>query len=295
MFRRRLIWNGTPKAPIVDGVPLVANVGDIAYKATNGKIMVVAPDLWDTSLGTPVGVVVIPSGFAPDNGLARIVSLKWVNSSGVATNTATTHKIGDGSTYLPNIQKYGVIAANLNNSYEITAGTTLTYLPSDNYTGATSYCDPKAKYRGTNPYLAPSPYLNDAANAEYYRLSVPNTSSYNCLADFNGKDNTAKFVSFSSGSKAAIVAQKYAVSGAEEIAWYLPSAGEFGYLVARLKTIIASLSKVGGSALVMDYNTFYWTSTISSAVYQISLYNGEIWTNATSNSRYVRPFAMLDF
>jgi hypothetical protein len=224
------------------------------------------------------------------------VSLKWVNSSGNATNTATTHKIGDGSISLPNIQKYAVIAANKNNSVEITTGPTLTYLPSDNYTGATSYCDPKAKYGSTNYNLAPSPYLNDEPNTEYYRLSVPNTSSYNCLADFNGKDNTAKFASFSSDSKAAIVAQKYAVSGAEEIAWYLPSAGEFGYLVARLKTIVSSLSKVGGRALVVEYSDYYWTSSVSSnSVYQIKLYNGEIYSQSSSRTNYVRPFAQLDF
>ena len=82
---------GLMMAGISESEPQIAHVGDIAYY-NDGSIGVVASDEWDASLGTPVGVVVIPSGFAPD-GLARIVSLKWASTGSVWGSSVDTSLI----------------------------------------------------------------------------------------------------------------------------------------------------------------------------------------------------------
>lgn len=240
MFRRRLIWNGTPKAPIVDGVP-VANVGDIAYKAADGKIKTIAPDLWDSSLGTAVGVVVIPSGFAPDNGLARIINLNWT--------TGVTYwpwsKALEEDTGLIN---YTRVPITDNTDSTTTDFDTFGYMPSDKFNDVTSYVDPTAKYYGRSvaPYI-PSPYLGVEPNPAYY---APVSGYNNALADFDGKGNTDVLVGLGTSYTTAIAARNYKAAGAEEIEWYLPAAGELGYLIPRFNKIQAALTKVNALQLM---------------------------------------------
>ena len=270
----------------------VANVGDIAYKASNGKIMVVAPDAWDASLGTPVGVVVIPSGFAPDNGKARILSLFWVNENGVAVTSPYSIKwsYGTNDTSLIN---YTVIPITDNKGPNVTGyRSDGGRLPSDKNTGPISYVDPMAKYYNSEAgFYSPSPYLGDAPNPAYY---APISGYNNALSDFNGKGNTDVLVALGSSYTAANATRKYKVEGAEEIEWYLPAAGELGYLIARANMIQTSAIKVGG----VNLNKSMRTSTESSGT---NAWNGGIeGIPAISSSNktyicYVRPFAQLDF
>lgn len=280
MFRRRLIWNGTPKAPIVDGVP-VANVGDIAYKAADGSIKVIAPDLWSASLGTAVGVVVIPSGFAPDNGKARIVALVEYSSEWQTTSedaSITNHN------RVP-------ITDNTNN----TAGSYASsgYLPSDRWasSGTQSYVDNNAYYQSSDSDFCPSPYLNGNVNPEYYKA----ISGYrNALSDFNGLSNTQTLIQ-SSNNKAAILAASHVISGTE-LSMYLPGMGEMGYIMARFSLINQSITKVGGTKI--DTSAYYWTSTefSSTNVYTLFTNVGRVRNTSGKTGPYaVRPFAQLDF
>ena len=279
MFRRRLIWNGTPKAPIVDGVPLVANVGDIAYKATDGSIKVVNPDKWSSALGTPVGVVVIPSGFAPDNGLARITSLQ------VLDYTCWSYFYENVS----GITNYFILPTTDNNG---SAGTGYNgYLPSDKFSSIIkSYDDPLANYSGSTPYI-PSPYLGEKPNPAYYAEILGG----NALSDFNGKGNTDKLYASGSLYPAAISARNYKVTGAEDIEWYLPAAGELGYLLSRFNKVASSILKAGGSQL----NSYgFWSSTENSDTYAyiVDFYYGKVNKyNKGYSDYYVYPFAQLDF
>lgn len=272
-----------PVANIVDGVP-VANVADIAYKAADGKIKVIAPDLWDSSLGTAVGVVVIPSGFAPDNGLARIVALKTLTpTQGWGANNKDTSN--PNYTKVPTTYNTGLGADGYAESG---------VLPSDEFVGEEkSYVDPKAGYMLYSPFI-PSPYLGDAPNPAYY----VEISGGNALSDFNGYNNNINIFSDVYNGSAIEKARNYKVVGAEEIEWYLPAAGEAGYLIARLKVIQSSITKLGEVLIITTGNSGYWTSTESS-------YSGAFIWNPTIgainkggnklNNLYVRPFAMLDF
>lgn len=269
----------------------VANVGDIAYKAANGKIMVIAPDLWDASLGTPVGVVVIPSGFAPDNGLARILSLKWASSSSTSSTSARGMEWGGygTGTSLTNHNR----VPTTNNAGSTTTGAAKTaYLPSDKFTGTVSYVDPLTQYSGTSITMIPSPYLGDKPNPAYY---APIAGYNNALADFDGKGNTDVLVGLGAKYKAANAARNYKAAGAEEIEWYLPSMGELGYMIARFNKIQAALTKVNAPQLV-DSND-YWSSSENSSSNACSVItsSGLVLYGRKDSTLSVRPFAMLDF
>ena len=265
--------------------PLVANVGDIAYKATDGSIKVVNPDAWDTSLGTPVGVVVIPSGFAPDNGLARIVNLESVPapSNGWGANNKDTSN--------PN---YTTVPTTYNTGLGVDGYSGNGVLPSDEFVGEEkSYVDPKAGYMLYTPFI-PSPYLGDKPNPAYY----VEISGGNALSDFNGYNNNINIFSDVYNGSAIEKARNYKVEGAEEIEWYLPAAGEVGYLIARLKAIQTSITKLEGTQIIDSGNVAYWTSTESSKTSAV-FWNPTIGAinkgGGKSNNYSVRPFAMLDF
>jgi hypothetical protein len=276
-----------PSANIVDGVQ-IANVGDIAYKAADGSIKVVNPDEWSTSLGTPVGVVVIPSGFAPDNGLARIVSLKWGSSSVTGSDKVYTSRWSDRTVDTP-LKNYSAVTIT-NNTGGALPSNTYGYLPSDRFAGTVSYTDPEAKYSGSSYYI-PSPYLGSKPNPAYY-----DSPSSNMLSDFNGKDNTNHLKGSVGGVyQAAKNAWGYKSAGAEEIVWYLPAMGELGYLMVRYNKINAALTKLGASQLAPD--TYYWSSTEFMGGYACAMVptGGSVGSDLVTNNRAVRPFAMLDF
>ena len=120
--------------------------GDVAY--WDGSSVKITPySRWSPSLGAPIGVVVIPEGFAPD-GKPRIVSLLYVDASG---NTSTSYKsmvwgVKGTDTSLTNFDRVPTTDKNGSTS---TGSNKYGYLQSDNFTGATSFVDPKAKYNGT--------------------------------------------------------------------------------------------------------------------------------------------------
>ena len=287
MSRRRQLLRGGRK-----GAQLIANVSDVAYKAPNGKIMVVAQDLWDASLGTPVGVVVIPSGFAPD-GKARIVSLYWGSlSSTSATSAVKTYWSRISSDIsLPNYDRVPIT----NNKGLTNTGTgTSGFLPSDRHlSGTASYVDPVAMYDSVadNSELVPSPYLGDTPNPAYY---APISGKNNALSDFSGKGNTDVLVT-GTVFDAAEAARNYKSAGAEEVEWYLPAMGELGYLVVRFKKIAEVLTMLG--AADFEY-TYYWSSTEESelSAYYLDLASDYVDMDySKGNPMVVRPFAMLDF
>lgn len=279
MNRRRQLLKGGRKGT------QIANVGDIAYKASDGSIKVVNPDEWSSSLGTPVGVVVIPSGFAPDNGKARIVSLFWASSSSTSSTSANSIKWSNtnSETRLPIYNRIP----------HISGSNTYGHFASDKFVGYTmSDTDPYAGYyREAMGGFIPSPYLGDAPNPAYY---APISGYTNALSDFDGKGNT-DVLAASSAYPAATAARRYKSAGAEEIVWSLPSAGEAGYLMARLNKIKTSLTLVGAAQLDGDYS--FWLSTKYSAnnAYNFSISDGYISYLFMDASHYVRPFAMLDF
>lgn len=271
--------------PYVPPPPTYA--GDIVYKS-NGKLNTINYEEWNSSLGTPVGVVVVPSGFAPDD-KARMLSLNWASKSSTSSTSESYMKWGptDTDTSLTNHTK---VPTTDNAGSTTTGAAEYAYLPSNKFTGTTSYVDSTTKYNGSTPYI-PSPYLGDKPNPAYYT----EISGYNnALADFDGKGNTDILVGLGTGYTAANAARNYKAAGAEEIEWYLPAAGELGYMLPRFNKIQAALTKVNAPQL--GGSSDYWSSSESSSVnaYYVRTYNGVVGNGNKGVAYCIRPFAIID-
>ena len=255
-------------------------IPDIVYY-DGSALKTIHPSQYKTDLGTAVGVIVIPEGMLPD-GKARFIALQNATSSyvtwgGYGTDTSLTNY-----TRVPTTDNAGSTTTGSNN---------YGYLPSDdsvNFTGATSYVDPKTKYGNYTPYI-PSPYLADGSLNPAYCEAI---SGYNnALSDFNGKSNTDVLVGLGTAYTAANAAKNYTVDGID-IDWYLPACGELGFLVPRFAAINESIAIAGGVAVPRD--TFWSSSEYSSSgAYYVNTPNSSVSSNLKYYGRYVRSFASL--
>jgi hypothetical protein len=268
----------------------VRKVGDIAYW-DGGSVKTTSLSDWSTSLGTPIGVVVIPEGFAPD-GKARIVSLKYAGTNGSPSVTSVDMKWGpDVDTSLTN---YNRVPTTDNSGSTSTESYYYGQIPSDVFTGNQSFVDPEAYYDDTyssNIPYSPSPYFGDGPNPEYYKT----ISGYNnAFSDFNGLSNTQTLVGLGSDYVAANAAWKY-TDGASNLQWYLPGMGELGYILPRSILINESVTAVGG---VSYDNLFSWSSTEKS-YYEVWFLDSSPYNYCETPNWYkyithcVRPFATI--
>lgn len=270
--------------------------GDIAYW-DGSKVKTVPYDKYDSSLGTAVGVIVVPGGFAPD-GKARMVSLKFATSAGTSSSPKLLKWGPDGKNTI--LTEYTKVPTTDNVGSIITGSDTKGYLPSDNFSGTTSTIDPEAKYYSTSrtPYIV-SPYLNGAANPDYYgeiegsnNAALGDFNSNNALSDFNGSANTTTLVGLGSNYVAANAANNYS-DGVSGTKWYLPAMGELGYLMPRFKEINNAIAAAGG--VVLPSNNF-WSSTeySSDGAYYLMTYNGNVSNGNKTDTYSVRPFAIVE-
>ena len=263
--------------------PPPITVGDIAY--WDGSSVKTTPlSSWNSSLGTPVGVVMIGEGFTPD-GRARIIALDNLGYLSWDNRNYTS------DTSLPNYQKLPTT----DNMGSTTTGSSASgYLPSDidSFTGVTSFVDSKAKYDGYTPYI-PSPYLGDVPNPAYYQ----EIEGGNALSDFNGLSNTQTLVGLGSTFEAANACWNYKDAANSNLQWYLPAMGELGYLAVRYKVINESIQAVGATSL--DEYEFYYHSSSEyngNTSFRIFLTWGEITTLYDTEKKYVsyvHPCAIL--
>ena len=164
-------------------------------------------------------------------------------------------------------------------------------LPSNAYSCNACKYDPIAKYyapKGTCTdllYYGPSPYTLNGFNSGY-----SNSLDNNALSDLNGQDNTNKILkvrgSITTPSTGTITnpqnhflpayyCNKYSTEGLPRGSWYLGAAGEFGYVIARMKTInlslkaiqqiwgyeVTEIDKQVKDPLYGEYEEYYWTSS----------------------------------
>jgi hypothetical protein len=255
--------------PYVPKVPQKA--GDIVYYV-NGGLKTIGYANWDSSLGTPIGVIIIPEGFAPDR-KARMVAL-----SGESDTTWGGSDTNIGLTIYTKVP----ITDNVDSTS--TGSNKNGYLPSDNFTGVTSYVDSVAKY-GHSTNRIPSPYAGDAPNPEYYK----EISGNNALSDFNGLENTRTLVEFNSTRyRAANHCWTYKDAANSDTQWYLPACGELGYMIPRLKEIQAGLAAV--SAVRLGSYGNYWSSSEYSSNYAYHVgVSGSVDYKSNSNRNIARP------
>lgn len=267
--------------------PPPALAGDVAY--WDGSSVKTTPfSKWDGSMGTPVGVVVVPEGFAPD-GKPRIISLKYADKSG-NTSTSTVSMTWGPTGTDTSLTNFNKVPTTDNAGSTSIGSSGYGYLPSDNFTGATSFVDPKAKYSSTSN-LIPSPYKGEEPNPEYYKEILYNGINVNALSDFNGLSNTETLVGLGTDYVAANACWKYK-DEASNLQWYLPSMGELGYIMPRFNEINNIITALGGVAVA---SSSFWSSLECSSNYAYSLRtgNGHVSNYLKSNRYYVRPFSIL--
>lgn len=292
-------WNKTGTSGIPSGWTVYNNgeepeqespqvAGDVAYY-TNGQIKTISASKWNTSLGTPIGVVVIPSNFLPD-GKARILSLNAVDSSGNATTLHGEMYWEQSGNYVDTtLTNYNRVPITNNTSSTSSSYNNRGKLPSDNFWGHTSFVDGSVRYYNTDTDKIPSPYNGSEFNTDYSK----EISGYNnALSDFNGLSNTQVLVGLGNDYEAANAAWKYN-DGVSNTQWYLPSMGELGFMLVRFKTINTTISKLGGVVVPSDY---FWSSTeySNSGTYYMCISTGNIDDSFKVNCFCVRPFALLD-
>lgn len=281
----------------------------VFYDSATGSFVKMYPDEITEAIPTytPIGVEVIPAEHdVYGTGQAGIMSLVEMNSSTPDTGSNEYQFIYWGGyktdTSLPNYSRIKLI-----DGTNATSG----YLPSDQFTGATSL-DGVSKYDSTDNN-APSPYnANGSRNDVYYT-----TSSYapNALSDFDGAGNTAVLTSLAtaqSGWKTAITIAnnrgegfypaacccwRFYTAGTQQGQWYLPAMGELGYVVNRISAINTTINKVlsvYSSVVAVEASTEckYWSSSECSAdsVFAIS---SLVYNYSKSNRLYARAFIRL--
>jgi hypothetical protein len=242
---------------------------------------------WNSSLGAPVAVVVIPASHMSD-GKCRGMSL--CNMSYKTPQTGTLGTGNDNAETNGTNLLWGVLrtdVAGLTNyaTVKTTVGTNGTgYFPSDLYKGMTQIT---ITYTGTYDIttqdstddtetawwrtidngdwgsvgdgdLVISPYASDGSQNPAY------ITPGQVLADMDGKANTQVLVNLSaikdtySGGAfenieanypAAFACHLFSTLGTEQNQWYLPAIGELGYLYSRVKKINESLAALGTSAV----------------------------------------------
>lgn len=266
-----------------------AMYGDIVYW-DGSKVTYITKDKWNADLGTPLGVIVVPTNFAPD-GKARFIALNAVDES---SNTSTSEIIMAWGSYDTDtsLTNFTMVPATDNSGSTSAGSSDSGYLPSDKFTVNQSFVDAKAKYNQTS-YLTPSPYLTvdgkDTPNPEYYK----EISGNNAFSDFSGLSNTETLVGLGSDYVAANAAWNYSDS-LSNVQYYLPAMGELGYLLPRFNEINDSLSLIGG--VVVGSSHSFWSSSeySSSNAYYLNTRNGNVNDDNKSYNYRVRPFAIIN-
>lgn len=252
----------------------------IAY-VNNGNTFYIDYTEYDTSMGDPIGIVVIPEGILPDK-RARMMHLYDINTNGENSHTPIKFNSKAADTPLKNFNK---VPTTDNLGSTTTGSYNFGYLPSDAFEGqgAQSFVDPKAYYNYT-AYFIPSPYNGDELNTEYCKTT---TSFNNCMSDLNGGDNTAVIKNLGSTWAAA-----NAVYNLTDRQWYIPSIGELGFVLVRLKEINEALTIVGGQ--IFEDGLSYWSSTERDTTNMWYLYTSfGVGYTAKTNSCYLRPFRKI--
>lgn len=326
LIRRPLLNHKDTLTP-VPGVD-DSQYGDICVYDTNKSSLAIIKEAeWSASkypIATyvPVGIVVVPASHGHyEGGKCAIMSLNHMNCNTPTTGSNVQRMMcwgvnGVDIASLPNLDKVPYVGSNGNVEADVIGQTTYAYLPSD-YSGFTAVTNPYDN--GTNYYYndyekyIPSPYMNNGTFNSNYSLTGSPSSTSNCLADFDGYNNTKKILEVrgekdysswkpSAGTQAdypaASCCDMYSTVGIPQGSWYLPSAGELGYIVPRRQVLDDCLTKLKNAGLSQVSNlasSYHWSSSEfnEDSSTSVNLANGEVINYREEYDNNVRAFALV--
>ena len=326
LIRRPLLNHKDALTPI-PGVK-DSQYGDICVYDTNkSSLAIIKESEWSASaypIATyvPVGIVAVPASHGHyEGGKCAIMSLNLMNCDTPQTGSNVRRMMcwgvnGVDIASLPNLDKVPYVGSNGNVEADVIGQTNYAYLPSD-YSGFTAVTNPFDN--GTNYYYndyekyIPSPYMNDGTFNPNYSLTTSPSSTSNCLADFDGYNNTKKILEVrgakdysswtpSPGTQAdypaASCCDMYSTVGIPQGNWYLPSAGELGYIVPRRQVLDDCLTKLKNAGLSQVSNLvsgYYWSSSEfnEDSSRSVNISTGEIIDYREEYDNNVRAFALV--
>ena len=296
-----------------------ANYADLVLWDGSKKIVVsgndYTTDTFPTSAYTPIGVVVIPASHnVHGDGIPTMMSLVNMDCDTPESGSILGQEMQWGVntidiSELPNLDEVPYVGTGTSIGDTIIGTSGYTYLPSDNFTSVNNPYDEGTGYNSSSYRQAPSPYVTGGGrNPLYYQTTSP-SSTENCLADFDGRGNTDKILAergekdYSSWKPTYSAQEDYPAAsccdmfhtvGTNQGDWYLPSAGELGYAVARLKSINNIIIKlpetINSCSVSKDY---YWSSSEHSSndARYLRMRSGGVYYENKFNEEYVRAFA----
>lgn len=285
--------------------------GSIVRKSPLGGYVI---DFLDDNIGfrddyIAVGVLVIPPGVLPD-GKARIAALTDVDSSGAPVSNGYSYVPWDSNdtsfhsgfttkrNEIPIVDNRTNVITGVSRGVYTTASWALPYVYDGNNDRLTNPIDPESTWEMSNFFsaLTPGPYiLGGALNPSYAATNYEGGEINNMLSDFNGLERTRYLDT--EYYPAAHAAHQYKANSGDTLEWYLPSAGEAGFLISRLSIINRGLREANGNEVIKSGGTkIYWTSTETDSQYAVT-YNSELcnignWFKSQVCS--IRPFAQVD-
>lgn len=250
----------------------------------------------------PVGICVAPASHFTD-GKARFMSLKEMSASDTAGTTEHTGlKWGTANTDA-GLTKYSSVAV-VDSEGALKGVDQYGYIPAKRADWS-SASQPAARpvegvyYSGSvdSNKLSPYPFLADGSlNPDYSATEFNGSPIVNMLSDVNGAANTTTLVGLGSDYAAANACHNFA-PGVHDGEWYLPAAGELGYMIALYDDINAKITAAGeGNGVVVAPSGSYWSSTEFSdegwACYLL-MNNSLVAMNDKGRAYYVRAFLAL--
>ena len=274
-------------------------------------------DTFPTSAYTPIGVVVIPASHnVHRDGLPTMMSLVNMNCDTPESGSTSNQEMQWGVntidiSSLPNLDEVPYVGSGTTIGNTILGTSGVTYLPSDTFSAVDNPYDEGTGYNSASYRQSPSPYVTGGGrNPLYYQTTSP-SSTANCLADFDGRGNTDKILAergdkdYSSWKPIYTAQEDYPAAsccdmfhtvGTNQGDWYLPSAGELGYVMARLKAINNIINKlsagINSSSVSMDY---YWSSSeySSNDARYLRMRSGGVYYGNKFTENHVRAFAKV--
>jgi hypothetical protein len=210
----------------------------------------------------PIGVVVVPG----------IHSVYGENTCGVISLSEMSCDTPTIGTVETTSMQFGVQVDLPTNNYNVVIikdSDTLT-------TNGFGYLSKNGIYNSSTLKI-PDPYNDDMSrNTDYYNKTI---SAYNAMSDFAGQNNTniilgtrgvknyttwKPIASTSNNYPAASCCDMYSPNGTVQGQWYLPSAGEWGYVTSKWDIIQNSLDRIivnYSNCMLLADNASYWTSS----------------------------------